>query len=319
MSTSRGAISFGFIMSCMVVLLFAATPSWAGVNCGDTIGPNKIAYLKHDLTCDAVDTGGVNVPALTVEANSILFLGGHSVTCDGIDVGVLMNGSGSRLVYGTVSDCNVSGVEVAGTGGHHIKKVTAMGNSNGFGIRGGSHSNTFIYNTATNNFIVGFIGFNEEKTNENVFRSNTSTDNRFGYIVFGDRNTFKYNLAKNSIEGAGFDLIGNDNVVTKNRAISDPTGFAIFGNRNTLIANLAKANVANGFLMGEGSGYQVIGNRAKNNSNGIFLVNGAINSKVLWNVALGNTEFDLIDENDECDANKWKWNWFKTRNRDCIR
>jgi len=252
-----------------------------------------------------------------------------------------MEGSGSLLKYGTVTNCS-TGVEALGAGGHYIIKVTARSNENGFFLD--SPKNTLKYNTAAYNVHDGF----DIRSDDNKLSYNTSTGNDFGYDVDGgNRNTFKANLAKEN-DVRGFQANGHDNTFTKNRAISNVSsdGFNIEGNRNKLILNLAKDNgvggaddgfeikgndvkvlwnksigsFADGFAFRAGSGHTVLGNTAKKNGgSGIELVNGVINSSLLGNVALGNTGFDLFDGNDECDDNKWKWNWFKTTNNpSCI-
>ena len=58
MDTRRESLRSGFIISVMLLGLLLATPSWAGVNCGDTIGPNQVAFLTNDLTCNAGNTSG---------------------------------------------------------------------------------------------------------------------------------------------------------------------------------------------------------------------------------------------------------------------
>ncbi|UCE64420.1 MAG: right-handed parallel beta-helix repeat-containing protein [Nitrospirota bacterium] len=310
MAAPRRFLSLGFILSVTFFLLLIATPSWAGVECGDEIGPYEVAVLTEDLTCDSHD------PALTVVGpKAVLKMGGHTVTCQGINVGILLDGSGAKLSggllkYGTVTNCDI-GVDVGGTGGHLITKVKANEVTVGFLLRDGSDGNTFTKNTVTNHVRGGFVT-DLGTSNDNEFSYNRSM-NGFpgaGYEVRGgDRNVFKYNLAKNNGNRGGFIVSGNDNVLTKNQAIDNGGGIRIDGERNTVSGNVAKGNDMNGFSL-LGSGNKVIGNWAKNNTRGIVL--SAENTKVIGNIALGNTEFDLVDENENCDNNTWKFNWFKT-------
>ena len=67
-----------------------------------------------------------------------------------------------------------------------------------------------------------------------------------------------------------------------------------------------------GFVLGVGSGYQVLGNTAKKNGIGIRAIQGAINSQIVGNTAKRNTEYDLEDGNPNCDNNEWVGNRFRT-------
>jgi hypothetical protein len=60
-------------------------------------------------------------------------------------------------------------------------------------------------------------------------------------------------------------------------------------------------------------------NQAINNTSiGIILGTGATSYHVNGNTALGNVQFDLEDDNANCDDNKWNGNRFNTANQSCI-
>ena len=167
-------------------------------------------------------------------------------------------------------------------------------------------------------------------------------------MTSGNRNTFEANLAKNN-EDDEFDVAGNpteesaaDNTFHKNRAISNgdfdlnqAEGFDLDGIRLLVTNNFAKGNADDGFdVDGDGSqllnntsisnkddgydfepgtGYVLLGNVAKKNEDdGIELEDGAINSQILGNTSVRNTNNDLIDKNDNCDNNTWLGNRFGT-------
>ena len=134
----------GFILNVLLFLLVLATPSWAELKCGDTIGPGAVATLTKDLECLGPE------PGLTLEGGSILNLGGHRIFCDGRDInGVEIRGGGSILQNGLILEC-LSGVVVGGSGGHIVTKVTAAENNFfGFRVIEGSHGNVLTYNRAT--------------------------------------------------------------------------------------------------------------------------------------------------------------------------
>ena len=300
------------ILSVFLFILLFASPTWAELTCGATIGPSEVVTLTEDLVCSP----GGGPPALTVESSSILNLGGHTVNCGNrFRVGIQMNGGGSILQHGTLTACT-AGVVVGDDGGHTVTNVTVRNSRFGFTVE--SNANELSYNTSTTNSVTG-------------------------YLVIGQGNTFKENLASNN-ENFGFDQpVANDNTYTKNRAIdtTNADGFRLIGNRTLVSQNLAKGNDNSfGFLLqgnavqvlqnkaidnllgiglDVGSGYQALGNTAKKNLVGIALNTGAINSQIVGNTAVRNTDTDLADLNDDCDNNEWVGNRFRTADpAECI-
>ena len=263
------------------------TASWATLQCGDHIGPNASAFLFHDLNCSGSD------PALTVEGPATLLMLGHTVDCqDTGAVGIQVIGQAAIVLQGRVTGCH-TGVQVGGKGSHLIKEMTAKQNQIGFRIVGGeSHGNNLTDNIARNNIGAGF-GRQGGATHDNAFTSNKSLGNGFGFNHRGDRNVYKYNLAKGN-NGFGFRLTGDANMFMQNEAKENSAGFETSGTASTVIGNTAK----------------------KNDLAGIEV--GAVNSTILGNTALDNGSNDLIDVNVNCDNNQWVGNRFRTSNESCI-
>ena len=346
--SAKSIKNFSSLLVGLVVLglVGLAAPVWASDACGTVVGPGGLFVLDEDLVCTGPD------PPFTLEADSKLDLGGHTVDCDGSGInGVEINGSKSLLENGTITDCFI-GVLVGGPGGHLVTKVNAVGSGNfGFRIIVGSNGNLLTYNTATNTTDTGSTGdgFRIE-SDDNALRHNTSKNNEGdGYdVISGNRNTVDNNVAKGNGDD-GFDLAGNptnenaaDNAFTNNRAIGNGDfdedqgeGFDLDGVRLSVIHNVAKGNADDGFdVDGDGSqlvnnksvankedgydlesgaGYLIIGNLAlKNEDDGIELEDGAINSQIVGNTSFRNTNNDLIDKNDNCDNNTWAGNRFQT-------
>lgn len=311
----------GIILSCVgfFSLVGMVVPSGGELYCGDTIGPDEVATLTHDLTCP-----GVGEAALSIESGSLLNMNGFTVDCvergrDGIQV----KGSAAILQNGTVTNCRL-GVEVTGDGRHIVTKVTARGNRFwGFAIL--SNDNKLSYNTS----------------------ADTTEGLGFQLLFLGNRNTLKGNLARENNGDGFFAHSKNDNSFIKNRAISNiGKGFSISGNRNDFRKNLAKDNGNGSFDAGfnlEGNNVKVLWNKSVRNSGAGFLIQfgssrvtvlgniakknkeqgirvsqGAIDNTLKGNVAVRNKGNDLSDGNPHCDNNKWKWNWFKTGNKNCI-
>jgi parallel beta-helix repeat protein len=77
--------------------------------------------------------------------------------------------------------------------------------------------------------------------------------------------------------------------------------------------NVADGNNGIGIVLNDSSDNQLAGNTADDNLfNGIFIDFGSTGNVIHGNTALGNGEFDLFDDNPNCDANKWSGNHFNT-------
>lgn len=311
------------ILSIVLFLGWAATPSWAGVQCGDTIGPGAVAFLTEDLTCGGFQS------ALTLESGSILNLGGHTLDCDGsTGVGIEMRGGGSILQYGVVTNCFDSAVRIRGTGSHIIRKVTATQNGIGFYVFPDSENNELQYNVAKNNTLIGFLS----QGDGTILKENLAKDNlNLGFDVERTKNNA---LIKNrsigttgthgfEIDGEGHELREN---VAKDNKLDGFTFFPIFGSQPgqdiTLNGNKSIGNGRHGFRLFEnsGSGFTLLQNTAKNNQGeGIRVEEDVVNSTFLGNISLKNGGEGLVDLNfvPPCDNNTWVGN-FGSRNQDCI-
>ena len=312
MATPRFMLALSFMFSVTLLLLGTAAPSGATLTCGDTIGPNEVVILTHDLSCP-----GGGDPAVTVESGAILNLFNHTIDCVDKDrIGIRVVGSGSIVQYGIVRRCSVA-VQidgVAGEGGHIVTKITADANRTGFLVN--SSDNELQY-------------------------TKTLNTGQFPYIVLGARNTLLGNLLEN--EPRGFNVSGEDHTLSKNQAISSGgNGFSIDGQRFRLSENLAKGNATDGFTLegedhvilentashngshgfiieSDASGLTLAGNRAiKNKISGIEVDEDGLNNTIVGNFARRNQNDDLVDLNVNCDNNQWVGNIFQTSNQGCI-
>ena len=314
------------ILTVILFIMVFASPSWAEVTCGATIGPSEVVTLTEDLICPG---GNFETPALIVEAASILNLGGHMLDCENaFKDGIRMNGGGSIVQNGTVSRCRIAGVRVGGDGGHLVTNVTATMTQFGFVIS--SQKNELKNNRSTNNSALGYIL--DSEANHNTLKENLARGNgRDGFFTNpgASDNTFTKNQSISNTQ-RGFFIQGNRNYLTNNLAKdndegpndedSEDNGFEISGNGNQVLSNTSIRNGNDGFQFLNGSGNTVLGNTAKKNGrNGIRLRNSAINSQVVGNTARRNDEADLVDVNLNCDNNEWIGNRFGTADpADCI-
>jgi parallel beta-helix repeat protein len=96
-----------------------------------------------------------------------------------------------------------------------------------------------------------------------------------------------------------------------------------------LVENSRGANVHHNTVQDNGEAGLILGSGARgatvernvsrfNDGIGILLSGGASANTIRRNTAAGNADFDLQDDNGDCDANLWFRNLFTTRNGDCI-
>ena len=303
MATAHRFLSFSLINSFICILLLA-TPSWARVNCGETVEPNQFRILLKDLTCPNDN------PALRVIGPATLDLRGHTVDCAELTthVGIAVEGEKATIKNGTVTGCS-TGVTIGGTGRHRIVGITTIKNrDDGFENLEDSDSNTYLSNIAQDNNDPAdpggaHDGFEIRPSNNHRLYLNISQNNGEGFDVGGSRHLLSGNIAKGNLTGEGFFLGGENHKATHNIASHNgQDGFHVNGGGNTLRRNMA------------------IGNE----ESGILVDGGAENNILKKNVAQGNGKqnggFDLEDKNPNCDNNQWRWNVFGTANPvTCIR
>jgi parallel beta-helix repeat protein len=292
-----------------LLLIPAAGPALA-VECGDTI--TGVERLDRNLVC-------TDNPALTVDGG-LLDLGRFTVVCDhdpAIEgVGILLQGSGSRLRSGAVTGCFLA-VHVAGDGGHTIRGLTASAADRGVFIESDGNS---LFNSQ----ILRALGDAAVQVNgsDNLLRGNTvGGAGDQGFEISGSDNRIVNNRIGAVAEGV--QLTGERNHVLRNqilgatdrgidvRGLVEPTG------AHVITDNLITDGVDGIALLESSDGNQISGNRIYSNSDqGIFI--GTEGNTIEGNEALLNL-VDLQDNTVDCDDNLWQDNTFETSvSDDCI-
>ena len=134
----------------------------------------------------------------------------------------------------------------------------------------------------------------------------------------------KNNVALNN-EGVGFSIGGEAGMTAEGNLAkgNGGRGFDISGIGVTAIGNTAFGSGQEGFWIFPGSEQITLKHNVaiKSGLDGIILKDGTSDSTIHGNLALGNKGTDLVDENlnPSCDNNSWKFNFFKSRNQNCIR
>jgi hypothetical protein len=196
---------FGMTGAFPLLVLLAAAPALAVV-CGDTITGR--ARLDRELICPTQPPA----PALTVNGGS-LDLNGFTVVCDrdpAVEgVGVLLEGSGSRLRNGAVTGCFLA-VHVAGDGEHTVRRLTASAADRGVFIESDG-------NRVLDSHVLRAIG-------------------DAAVQVDGSGNLLRDNVVAGAGD-QGFEINGNDNQVIGNRIGAVAEGVQLIGQRNQVLRN----------------------------------------------------------------------------------
>jgi hypothetical protein len=245
------------------------------ISCGDTLGPGGRFILQADLACRGVS------PALTVRDGAQLDLGGHTISVAGaMDVALLLDGQGAVVHNGIVEGREEEAIHVAGDGGHTVRRVSV------FALIEHTVVVTSDRNRLINNAITTAAGGAIAITgNQNLLHSNWAAGGQIGFSISGDENRLVENTHTESRTGSF--IVGNRNLLIRNNvARISESGFAIRGDGNTLLGNLALDN---------GIGIEVSGQE----------------SVMVRNTALDNRT-DLVDTHENCDANRWQQNVFRT-------
>ena len=278
------------IMTALTPLLVWGTPPAAAQDCGATIGPGEPGV---EVFLDG-DIGPCNTdPALTIEGPVTVNLNGFTISCVVPDadegfMGIEIVGVNAWVLNGVVEDCEDGVVVDGGPGGgrHIVTKLT---------VKSTQHQ-------------VGNRGFRVRSDGNHLIDNRANRFSGIGFRVDSSDNRLVNNLAvRNEDEGFRIEpeaqnntLIGNQ--ARNNGATDNEAGVRIRGDGNLLLSNTSRRNLGDGILLEVD---QEESEAAENNS-------------IIRNISLGNVGVDLVDQNPECDANRWLKNRARTTSQDCI-
>ena len=321
-------------------VVFAAPAQAVHVTCGQTIMVSTV--LDSDVgPCPGI---GIRIGA----DNVTLDLNGHRVfgapgngtpSSPQIGIETVNHQSGVTIRNGTVTEFD-TGIFLFGGGHNTVSEMDVFRNHGRLGLIWGegiqmylSDDNRIVRNRIVDNGpFDGVVVFDGSRNliDSNLIQGNrlmvtgTAAQRTIGvWISFiGDEPTVGNIISNNTIDFNGLDgvqLAGGtsgarvlNNQITRNGlvggSIRDGDGVFVGGTSNLVADNLVQGNGANG-----------IGIRAANSP-----VVGK-NNTITRNRAFGNgagpnpsADFDLRDDNTNCDANVWSQNQFGTKNQACI-
>jgi Right handed beta helix region len=289
----------------LALLVLGAGPALA-VECGDTITGR--ARLDRDLICTAD-------PALTVKGGT-LDLAGFAVVCDHAppaqSVGVLLDGSGSRLRDGAVMGCVVA-VWVGGTGGHAVQAVTASASNQGVFID--SDRNRLVDSRILRGLDDGAVQV--DGSDNLLLRNDVTGSSDQGFEINGNANRVIGNRI--SAVAEGIQLIGERNHVLRNQIIGTTVrGVEVRAGGHVINDNLIADGADDGIaLLVDAHGNEVSRNAIYGHvQSGLFV--GTADNTLKPNQVLLNG-VDLTDADPGCDNNLWRENVFETAQpADCI-
>jgi parallel beta-helix repeat protein len=279
---------------CALILLLAL-PAQAQVVCGQNVVSN--AKLTENLVCP--NEAGTQVLTVT---GARLDMNGFNIHCeDDSDDGIVLEGSRSHLLNGSVSGCD-DGVVLDGAGRHTVSDVISHGNANeGFRVLSGNNNLSNVSAVGNEDHGVQIDAGKGSHLVNSYFVGNADDGVRLGDE---SRNT---TLVGNLILGNG------DNGISI--APSAPG--------NNIRSNLIVGSTQSGIRVGS-DGNKISGNDVRANlEGGILLTDEAAGNSIQGNSATGNNidqdgHFDMEDENVDCGTNKWTGNTFGTSNDPCI-
>jgi len=282
------------------------------VNCGDTIEPGQKVRLKRDLNCADTDFEA----AVTIIGPAVLDLNGYTITGNNSMDGIVVQGEKAEIKNGKVTACN-KGVVLQGKdveGHHRIFKILAIENNNdGFSVE--SDKNKLINNKSVGNIEEGF----DVKGHDNLLEHNIAMKNSDkGFEIDGNNNKVRFNKAEANMSDS-FEIGGDENRIVHNISKNNEyKGIEINGDLNFIAKNKSINNAGVGIEV-DGDKNKVRRNILKNNGGvGIELLMYAETNLLVRNIAKGNGEFDIQDDNEACEGNRWGNNRFDTSSQECI-
>ena len=326
----------------------SVAPSNGPLAVGHGGGVNAFAHAPDVITvlpapCPPVITTNTTLAAdclgpITIGASGVhLNLGGHTVTCGGVvtTTGITVIGlTGVRISNGTVRECGAA-IRLRNGGTHHLSNLNLVANrccgpslmpptgdsnfGDGVQIRT-SNSNDLVNLRGTGNGISVFMWLGSQ---DNVLRSSDLSGGApFSSVEIQDSdfNEIRGTTLRDSVfEGLLVSFGGNGNVVHSTTATNNNNGFDIGftgGADNVIQSSRAEANRGHGIVLTAPATRTLIrSNTVLANRFGIRVGTGATANTIMSNRSLGNTLFDMSDDNPNCDANIWRSNTFVTANQ----
>jgi parallel beta-helix repeat protein len=282
----------------------------------NTASNNGSLVLNHDLSCPFCcdyPTGGIG---FFLDGNANIL---RSNTATGnYDDGFELEGNNNNLAGDKAIDNDPEEIVIQCNDNVSVYSTTTDAGEDGFDVDGDGNLLSGVIATGNDDEGVSLCG-----SNNRVTGSTASNNESHGMALWcGTKNTLSSNTA-NGNDGDGYSVRYSDgNSLTGNSADdNEDDGFFVNSDNNILSKNKATNNVyGSGFELGYyASGNLLIGSNALSNGNdGVEIDYGSTKNIISKTKALGNSDYDLEDENSSCDSNSWIASTFGSANQSCI-
>jgi parallel beta-helix repeat protein len=325
------------LLAALSVALLGSVPAQAATqisSCPYTISAPGVYQVTQDLSCSGT--------AITITASKVdLHLNGYTISGSGGGSGIFVQGAANVSIQNGTVQGFFFGVELEATAGCKVTSVTAKQNSdsgfvagsgtlgltltgcvatqnanNGIVLFGDSRSSSVIRNTANGN---GYGGITLAGAFANSVTNNTTNDNGCTGISLytASGNTIERNTTdRNGCVGINIQDNSNGNTVSRNSATANiGHGISVTNSTQNTVQNNTVSGNAFGIILEVGPTQNTIqGNTSTLNILGIWVEAGATGNTLQGNTALNNRDWDLGDQNSNCDSNAWSSNQFVTDN-----
>ncbi len=192
--------------------------------------------LTEDLICPD------DAPAITIDGPVRLNLNGNTLSGNGDNVCIQINGEGAKVWNGTVKNC-ADGVVVAGTGRHQVFRIISMDN-NKTGFKVESDENWLTDNEAIWNSKENFLIERESDSNYLIKNIAENGEDK-GYYVRGSNNRLYKNKAYGNLDDALRIKNGNNNVAIHNIFNDTESAGVKVDSKNNIVSKNIITNNAN--------------------------------------------------------------------------
>jgi parallel beta-helix repeat protein len=229
---------------------------------------------------------------------------------------------GSTIVakgqYYLAADCGGAGITITASQVHLKLEGHTMSGPGLAGISASGVSKLYVEGPGTiTNYNFGML---LDQVDDSHVAQVTMTADIFGVRLTRSHNDqFNDDVATDG--GLGFQQAASSGIhYVDVTASNNNAGFGISGGSTAthIDGSTANSNIY-GLRIQNSSDIHVDGSTANGNFfYGIWVQSGATGNDIHGNTALGNSVFDLNDDNPNCDSSKWDGNQFNTANQPCI-
>lgn len=229
-------------------------------------------------------------------------------------------GSSGQYILQTDLNCAAPAITVTASNVHiDLNQKTLTGNGGGIGIDvQGPVSNVHINGGTVTGYFIGIELNTSTKSHVNgmiLFANSVNMK-----VVGGSGNRINGNMFDSSTSASLVLDATSDNKVNTNKFKEYQTGIDLFDSSDNIInSNTLNGEATNAFFgitIFSGTGNTIRGNTTLNHSiHGIGVSDLSTLNTIQGNTSMFNGT-DMVDENEECDDNKWKANTFDTEQVD---